>query len=257
MSIMLSASDILGILLACPQNTASLHRSGSHRPYIQLIYPPPIPLTGSLYILHRANLQYLQFLPSHTNLTMTPTPPTDPPPAPPPLKVPPSRARRQLAARLALHSQQRADSELRNPAGSNSTSAHSNAYSAHDLDDDDDEFGHDHLADPIAHDDDDDDDVEGITFGEPLRASPPVQPRDAHDVDIALLHDAQARGGEGEGDEDGIVDIDHLSKLKGSSLSPPSSHARHLDLDDFANSPAADADDSEDPDDVEMKVALG
>ncbi|KAI4243113.1 MAG: hypothetical protein L6R40_003663 [Gallowayella cf. fulva] len=38
--------------------------------------------------------------------TSTPTPPSDPPPAPPPLNLPPSRARRQFAARLALHSQQ-------------------------------------------------------------------------------------------------------------------------------------------------------
>ncbi|KAL9601951.1 MAG: hypothetical protein Q9219_002175 [cf. Caloplaca sp. 3 TL-2023] len=38
--------------------------------------------------------------------TSTASPPTDPPPAPPPLNLPPSRARRQFAARLALHSQQ-------------------------------------------------------------------------------------------------------------------------------------------------------
>ncbi|KAL8670431.1 MAG: hypothetical protein Q9168_005029 [Polycauliona sp. 1 TL-2023] len=38
--------------------------------------------------------------------TSTATPPSDPPPAPPPLNLPPSRARRQFAARLALHSQQ-------------------------------------------------------------------------------------------------------------------------------------------------------
>lgn len=51
------------------------------------------------------------------------------------------------------------------------------------------------------------------------------------------------------------------------SISPPS-NTRHLDLDDFANSPAADADDSaadedegavegQEGHDVEMKVALG
>ncbi|KAL8779683.1 MAG: hypothetical protein Q9213_006830 [Squamulea squamosa] len=38
--------------------------------------------------------------------TSAATPPSDPPPAPPPLNLPPSRARRQFAARLALHSQQ-------------------------------------------------------------------------------------------------------------------------------------------------------
>ncbi|KAL8687205.1 MAG: hypothetical protein Q9218_006560 [Villophora microphyllina] len=46
--------------------------------------------------------------PSSTTSTSSsdPTPPSDPPPAPPPLNLPPSRARRQFAARLALHSQQ-------------------------------------------------------------------------------------------------------------------------------------------------------
>ncbi|KAL8816235.1 MAG: hypothetical protein Q9223_004719 [Gallowayella weberi] len=38
--------------------------------------------------------------------TSTSTPPSDASPAPPPLNLPPSRARRQFAARLALHSQQ-------------------------------------------------------------------------------------------------------------------------------------------------------
>ncbi|KAL8658997.1 MAG: hypothetical protein Q9226_000677 [Calogaya cf. arnoldii] len=38
--------------------------------------------------------------------TSTAPPLNDPPPAPPPLNLPPSRARRQFAARLALHSQQ-------------------------------------------------------------------------------------------------------------------------------------------------------
>ncbi|KAL8949712.1 MAG: hypothetical protein Q9222_004204 [Ikaeria aurantiellina] len=40
------------------------------------------------------------------NTNTNTSPPTDPPPAPPPLNLPPSRARRQFAARLALHSQQ-------------------------------------------------------------------------------------------------------------------------------------------------------
>jgi hypothetical protein len=66
-------------------------------------------------------LQYLyQFsryisTPSTTTATSDPatdlSPPSDPPPPPPPLNIPPSRARRQLAARLALHSKQNADNE--------------------------------------------------------------------------------------------------------------------------------------------------
>ena len=50
----------------------------------------------------------------------------------------------------------------------------------------------------------------------------------------------------------------------GTTSSPLAQVHRQLDLDDFANSPAADADDSEDPDldgkeghDFEMRVALG
>jgi len=39
-------------------------------------------------------------------------PPLAPPPPPPPLVIPPSRARRQLAARLALHSKQNAEKAL-------------------------------------------------------------------------------------------------------------------------------------------------
>jgi hypothetical protein len=41
-------------------------------------------------------------------------PPSAPPPPPPPLNIPPSRARRQLAARLALHSKQNAEAALTN-----------------------------------------------------------------------------------------------------------------------------------------------
>lgn len=75
----------------------------------------------------------------------------------------------------------------------------------------------------------DDDDDSPLSFGEPLRASPAQANRD--------------------------------------SISPPS-NTRRLDLDDFANSPAADADDSaadedegavegEEGHDVEMRVTLG
>ncbi|TVY43129.1 Extragenic suppressor of kinetochore protein 1 [Lachnellula cervina] len=41
-------------------------------------------------------------------------PPSAPPPPPPPLNIPPSRARRQLAARLALHSKQNAENVAEN-----------------------------------------------------------------------------------------------------------------------------------------------
>ncbi|TGO30574.1 hypothetical protein BPAE_0004g00300 [Botrytis paeoniae] len=45
--------------------------------------------------------------PSTTTSTSELSPPSAPPPPPPPLNIPPSRARRQLAARLALHSKQK------------------------------------------------------------------------------------------------------------------------------------------------------
>ncbi|KAI9733795.1 MAG: hypothetical protein M1818_007062 [Claussenomyces sp. TS43310] len=48
--------------------------------------------------------------PSTTTATSEFEPPLAPPPPPPPLNIPPSRARRQLAARLALHSKQNIDS---------------------------------------------------------------------------------------------------------------------------------------------------
>ncbi|PBP17977.1 SIT4 phosphatase-associated protein [Diplocarpon rosae] len=46
-------------------------------------------------------------------------PPAAPPPPPPPLNIPPSRARRQLAARLALHSKQNAENAFSNGDRSN------------------------------------------------------------------------------------------------------------------------------------------
>ncbi|QSZ29583.1 hypothetical protein DSL72_004099 [Monilinia vaccinii-corymbosi] len=46
--------------------------------------------------------------PSTTTSTSDLSPPSAPPPPPPPLNIPPSRARRQLAARLALHGKQKA-----------------------------------------------------------------------------------------------------------------------------------------------------
>ncbi|KAJ5035613.1 uncharacterized protein L3040_008078 [Drepanopeziza brunnea f. sp. 'multigermtubi'] len=69
-------------------------------------------------------------------------PPSAPPPPPPPLNIPPSRARRQLAARLALHSKQNADAVAANGGG--------------ELDRDG-EQEHQRSLNPFATDEDDDD----------------------------------------------------------------------------------------------------
>lgn len=71
-------------------------------------------------------------------------PPSAPPPPPPPLNIPPSRARRQLAARLALHKQN---------TGSNSENA-----SSDDLDKQERSERRENLN-PFATDEDDDDDT--------------------------------------------------------------------------------------------------
>lgn len=157
----------------------------------------------------------MQFLPNHQNLTVTPSPPTDPPPAPPPLNLPPSRARRQLAARLALHSQQKAESSQ----GSNDMS---------------DAVDYDQSTSPNLSNNIDDDDDSGedapLQFGGPLP---------------------------------GLI-----KSVKEEPKSPvsPTVH-RQLDLDDFANSPAADPEDrgsseeegleGEEAHDVEMRIAIG
>ena len=143
------------------------------------------------------------------------SPPSDPPPAPPPLNLPPSRARRQLAARLA----RKAEAE--------------NISSKEGVDD--------------------------ITSDDMFR-----------DVDD---HEFSLNDGNGSWAHDDISE-EKLEKETGLDASPePSTHetppkdeerkrlgGRHLDLDDFANSPAADADDTASTDsgeDVEMRVALG
>lgn len=63
-------------------------------------------------------------------------PPSAPPPPPPPLNIPPSRARRQLAARLALHSKQNA---LINGSSDNldSSSSHNKGLNPFATDEDD------------------------------------------------------------------------------------------------------------------------
>lgn len=159
------------------------------------------------------------YLPSHPTLNITPTPPTDPPPAPPPLNLPPSRARRQLAARLALHSQQKADSE---------------AHGA-DADTDSQELEKP-FSDAAEAEADEFEDEAPLTFGAPL-----------------LLHQSPTPSGQfGEAASAGRDAADVKATVH-----------RQLDLEDFANSPAADADDrasdeeGEEGHDVEMRVAMG
>ncbi|KAH7148286.1 hypothetical protein EDB81DRAFT_458452 [Dactylonectria macrodidyma] len=81
-----------------------------------------------------------------------PPPPPPPPPlnAPPPLNIPPSRARLQLAARLAMHQK-------------NNQAAQSSSGALHhvDDDDDDDENPSDPFADTEEDMDDDDDEQDG------------------------------------------------------------------------------------------------
>lgn len=168
----------------------------------------------------------MKFSPSHPTLSVTPTPPTDPPPAPPPLNLPPSRARRQLAARLALHSQQKADLAEEDANGVNEALEHEQSISP-----------------SFNHDDDGSDSSEDapLQFGEPLHHTPKIN------VD--------------QGDANDEHEVE-----KGIPAVIPAVH-RQLDLDDFANSPAADADDrasseeealeGEEGHDVEMKVVMG
>ncbi|EPE32268.1 hypothetical protein GLAREA_07401 [Glarea lozoyensis ATCC 20868] len=72
-------------------------------------------------------------------------PPSAPPPPPPPLNIPPSRARRQLAARLALHSKQNQES------ANNNIEAEKSSPNKQDLN-------------PFAADEDDDSDAEDADF---------------------------------------------------------------------------------------------
>ncbi|KAL9130659.1 MAG: hypothetical protein Q9217_001229 [Psora testacea] len=175
--------------------------------------------TSPAFLLY---LYVFKFLPTHSTLNATPTPPTDPPPAPPPLNLPPSRARRQLAARLALHSQQKAE------ASSNTEdfaiSAQKDNANQEGTPDDNPEDDHHHWSSAeMTHDDPAQDKVRGA--GHPAE-----------------------RGGIGS-----VLEEEEGRK-------PSAAAVRHLDLDDFANSPAADADDTAEEDsgeDVEMRVALG
>lgn len=134
-----------------------------------------------------------------------------------------------------MHSQQKADAEAENATAS---AGHDSSAGSGTLN---------HLADELDNDHDDplalDDDAEDVpfisremTFGEPLHASPPTHPRDGSEIDAILLRDAKA-------DVDAPEVASSEGKGKGSYLTSSPGNMRHLDLDDFANSPAADADD--------------
>lgn len=78
-------------------------------------------------------------------------PPLVPPPPPPPLSIPPSRARRQLAARLALHSKQNTEGALSSNGSESETQKLENRK----------------LVNPFATEEDDDDDSrEDFTIGD-------------------------------------------------------------------------------------------
>ena len=90
-----------------------------------------------------------------------------------------------------------------------------------------------------AQDDNDDDEQHHWTSAEITQ-----------DDQLDEIHEASIPEQEGIGS---ILDVEAGRK-------PSPAAARHLDLDDFANSPAADADDAADDDsgeDIEMRIALG
>lgn len=86
-------------------------------------------------------MQFSRYISNPSTTTATSSeldPPSVPPPPPPPLNIPPSRARRQLAARLALHSKQ--NSEINTENGDKVEKAeHRNNLNPFATDEDDDE----------------------------------------------------------------------------------------------------------------------
>lgn len=208
-------------------------------------------------------------LPVQPTLSITPSPPTDPPPAPPPLNVPPSRARRQLAARLARHSQQRADAEAEDsPSHDDQSSAAPNEQTSseklsafdgiEDVDNDND-FENDPLADPVSQRDVDDDDVHGLSLGGHLHLSNQNHSPEGHKGPKGSLIEKDTSHSDGIEVKNKANPDDETAKSKHTATSPLSApNMRHLDLDDFANSPAADAEDSEDlsGEDVDMKFSM-
>jgi hypothetical protein len=91
-------------------------------------------------------LQFSRYITTPSTTTATSgadlDPPIAPPPPPPPLVIPPSRARRQLAARLALHSKQNAEKGLSSngseaPAEKGDPRKNLNPFATEEDDDDD------------------------------------------------------------------------------------------------------------------------
>ena len=86
--------------------------------------------------------QFSRYITTPSTTTATSSelePPSAPPPPPPPLNLPPSRARRQLAARLALHSKQNAELSLEHSKGDGAEQRKDVNPFATDEDDDSDE----------------------------------------------------------------------------------------------------------------------
>ena len=143
------------------------------------------------------------------------SPPTEPPPAPPPLNLPPSRARRQLAARLALHREQKAEAEA-------------------------------------SATKDETDDLTEEAFGGTNETREGNGHWDSDDATSDHTDDDYSTEQKFGLDVTGSLSKEEEKKRPG---------VRQLDLDDFANSPAADADETGSNDssgeDIEMRVALG
>ena len=87
--------------------------------------------------------QFSRYISTSSTTTATSSdlePPSAPPPPPPPLNIPPSRARRQLAARLALHSKQNAEQNLESSGAEKTEHRKSlNPFATDEDDDSDDE----------------------------------------------------------------------------------------------------------------------
>ena len=176
------------------------------------------------------------------------------------MNVLPSRARRQLAARLALHSQQRADAEaaddeadsadLQGDADASSSPRHkaspfddTNASSYHNPDSDEEPDPH---SDPMSSSafDSDDDNATDVPSSESLLVAPLAHAHpDNHSTDdISPQYSTSTSNPQPrESPNSPLRHHDDEHGMERQSLSPPNLNMRQLDLDDFANSPAADA----------------
>jgi hypothetical protein len=103
-------------------------------------------------------IQFSRYISTPSTTTATSStdlePPNAPPPPPPPLNIPPSRARRQLAARLALHSKQNAQVSTlsREQADAAEQARDPNPFAADEDDDSDDGEGDFAIGDVEAED---------------------------------------------------------------------------------------------------------